>query len=387
MDRPIPAEIVACAQELAAALGAWCEQGRDRPLAEHEDAVLERVRAVLPRLLGGVVRAATRGLDPRLARARLSEGLRGWVGRLGATTDHREAAALLEELTGLAVGRDTVRRHTTAAGAALADAEDAAVVEVERTREAAEAVDAAPGLLVVEADGAMLRYLDGWHEVKLGLVAGWEGGELRAPSYVAAREPAARFGARLAAEAARRGALEVVRWEGGVTGRGLAVPRDVQVLGDGAPWIWHAAAEHFGARIEAADHWHAAEHLHGLAKLLLGDGPAARAWAEARAAELLARGPAPILAALRAARPSTAEAAARLRLERGYFRANAERMAYPTLRLDGLPLGSGAIESAARHVVQARMKRPGMRWPEPGARAMRARLRSGRPLTPTARTA
>ena len=65
-------------------------------------------------------------------------------------------------------------------------------------------------------------------------------------------------------------------------------------------------------------------------------------------------------------------------------------MAYPTLRLDGLPLGSGAIESAARHVVQARMKRPGMRWPEPGARAMlalRARLRSGRPLTPTARTA
>jgi hypothetical protein len=448
MDRPIPAEIVACVQALAASLGAWCEQGRDRPPAEHEEAVLARVRAALPGLLGGVVRAATSGLDPRLARARaacpdcgrraapweaarartvdtrcgtvalrapwyhcaacrrgwsavgttlgvpararLSAGLRGWVVRLGATTDHREAADLLEELTGLAVGRDTVRRHTTAAGAALADAEDAAVAEVERTREAAGAVDAAPGLLVVEADGAMLRYLDGWHEAKLGLVAGWEDGALRAPSYVAAREPAARFGARLAAEAARRGALTIERWEGGLTGRGLAVLRDVQVLGDGAAWIWHAAAEHFGARIEAVDHWHAAEHLHGLSKLLLGDGPAARAWADARAAELLARGPAPVLAALRAARPPTAEAAARLRLERGYFRTNAARMDYPTLRLDGLPLGSGAIESAARHVVQARMKRPGMRWSDQGARAMlalRARLRSGRPLTPTARAA
>ena len=38
MDRPIPAEIVACVQELAAAWGAWCEQGRDRSLAEHEEA-------------------------------------------------------------------------------------------------------------------------------------------------------------------------------------------------------------------------------------------------------------------------------------------------------------------------------------------------------------
>ncbi len=70
MDRPIPDEIVACAQELAASPGVWCEQGRDRTLAEHEDAVLARVRAVLPRLLGGVLRAATSGLDPRLARAR-----------------------------------------------------------------------------------------------------------------------------------------------------------------------------------------------------------------------------------------------------------------------------------------------------------------------------
>jgi len=56
-------------------------------------------------------------------------------------------------------------------------------------------------------------------------------------------------------------------------------------------------------------------------------------------------------------------------------------MAYHTLRLDGLPVGSGAIESAATHVVQIRLKRPGMRWSVPGARAvlaLRARDRSGR---------
>ena len=58
-------------------------------------------------------------------------------------------------------------------------------------------------------------------------------------------------------------------------------------------------------------------------------------------------------------------------------------MDYPSLRLDGLPIGSGAIESAADHVVQRRMKRAGMRWSDPGGDAilaLRARLRSRRPL-------
>jgi hypothetical protein len=441
MPRTLPEQIVAVVSALAEDLADWCIEGRDRSLAAHEQAVLERVRRVLPLLLGAVVAAATSGLDPRLARARaacprcgrkatphqtrprqvltvcgtldlarpwyhcagcghgwsvvetalgvaerarLSAGLVEWAARLGAAAPFREAAEVLAALTGLELGAETLRRHTERAGAALRAAEDVAAAEVERTREAAEPLDPAPGLLVVQVDGATVRYLDGWHEAKLGLAAGWEDGALVAPSYVAAREPAAAFGARLAAEAARRGALEVERWEGGLTGRGLAVLREALLLGDGAPWIWGLADERFGARIEAVDHWHAAEHLHGPAKLLHGGGPAATAWAEARAGELLARGVAPVRAALRAARPPSAEAAERLRLERGYFAANAERMAYPALRLDGLPVGSGAIESAADHLVQRRMKRAGMRWSDAGGDAMlalRARLRSGRPLT------
>ena len=73
----------------------------------------------------------------------------------------------------------------------------------------------------------------------------------------------------------------------------------------------------------------------------------------------------------------------RPRLERGYFAHNAERLDYPTLRLDGLPLGSGVIESAADHLVQRRMKRAGMRWSDAGGDALlalRARLRSRRPF-------
>lgn len=440
MRRTLPEKIVAVVEALAEDLADWCVVGRDQTLAEHEEAVLERVRTVLPLLLRAVVEQATSGLDVRLAharvacpgcgekvephgrprrrqvatqcgtvtlerpwyhcrgcghgwsvvettlgvasRARLSEGLRSWVVRLGAATPFREAAEVLAALTGLELGAETIRRHAEATGTTLREAEDAAVTQAARTREPAEALDPAPGFLVVQTDGAMVRYQDGWHEVKLGLVAGWEDGELRVPSYIAAREPAAAFGARLATEAARRGALEIARWEGELTGRGLAVLRELGLYGDGAAWIWNLGDERFDARIEVVDPYHAYQHLHAAARALFGDTPAATAWVDRRKADLLTEGVEPVVTALRAKAP-TVDAAEVLRLERGYFTTNAERMNYPALRLDGLPLGSGAIESAADHLVQRRMKRAGMRWSDTGGDAMlalRARLRSRRPL-------
>jgi hypothetical protein len=89
-------------------------------------------------------------------------------------------------------------------GTAIRVAEALAIQQTQRTREAADLVEPAPGLLVLEADGAMILFASGWHEVKIGLVAGWDGQRLVAPSYVAARESAAAFGPRLVTEATRR---------------------------------------------------------------------------------------------------------------------------------------------------------------------------------------
>ncbi len=81
-------------------------------------------------------------------------------------------------------------------------------------------------------------------------------------------------------------------------------------------------------------------------------------------------GPDALLRLLANCRPPNDEAAKTLETERGYFRANAERMRYATYRDQGLPIGSGVVESAPKHLVQQRMKRAGMRWSELGARAI-----------------
>jgi hypothetical protein len=317
------------------------------------------------------------------SRQRSSLGLLAWLVRLGATTDYREASELLEELTGLAVAPETIRRECVRVGTAIRAAEALAIQQTQRTREPAEPLEPAPGLLVLEADGAMILFTGGWHEVKIGMVAGWDGDRLVAPSYVAAREPAAAFGPRFATEAARRGALAIERWEGGVTSRGLAILRPALILADGAVWIWSLADEYVDQRIEVSDFYHAAQHLAAVAAACFPDPAAATAWVDARKGELLTLGLLPVLAAFDLLKPPTPKAAEARRVERAYFASRIDRMDYPSLRLDGLPIGSGPIESAADHVVQRRMKRAGMRWSEAGGDAMlalRARLRSRRPL-------
>lgn len=447
MCQSLPVDILAQLTALGTSLVQQAQQHRAEALTVLEAAVRQAVQAALPGLLGAVVQLATPDLDPAIAAvhrrcprcerlvgmleqrdrtlrttcgrlaytrpwyhcprchhgfspvdaalavptgARISPALDAWLVRLTVATPPREAAAVLTDLTGLVVHPDTLREHTTAVGEALADADAAAIAHVQATREAAEPVDPAPGTLVVETDGAMVRYRDGWHEVKIGVVGGTAAGELTAPSYVAAREPAEQFGPRLLAEAARRGALEVVRWEGPPTRPGLAVLRRVHIVGDGAVWIWALAAEHFGERTEAVDFYHAAEHVWTVARAVYGaESDEARVGATVAIRAMREVGGAPVRAALAALarHADTAAAAAVVRTERGYFTTNAARMDYPTLVAQGLPIGSGAVESSAAHVVQHRMKRPGQRWSERGGRAMltlRARVASARLCSPAA---
>jgi transposase-like protein len=304
-------------------------------------------------------------------RTRVSPVVTEWLTTLGGLLPFRQASKVLEHLTGLALSWETVRQHAEAQGAALAQEAATVAATVERTREPVGPVDPAPGLLLVEIDGVLLRYLDGWHEVKIGVVGGWQDGRATELSYCAARLPAETFGGRVAAEAAHRGSLEIVGWEGEVTGRGLARLRQVVILGDGARWIWNLADDQFGERIEILDWFHASEHLWKVARAVFGaETPQTTTWANAQLRALRTAGPEPVLAALAALKPKQPDARKAVQDERRYFQANCERMQYPLYEDDGLPLGSGAVESACGHVLQHRMKRSGMRWSAAGGDAM-----------------
>jgi hypothetical protein len=441
MKETLPERMIAVLEALGKQLAAMTQEQRGASLAQLEVQVLGAVQAALPDLLGEVVRGSVPELQspachrkqrcprcgrgvrvqswrPRTVRTmcgavryerpwyscrschqgfaaaderlglppatRLSAGLHTWLVELGGHTDFREAAWLLHRLTGLEVTAETIRQRTDAAGMELEAEAQRASAEVERTQEAAAPLDPAPGQLVVETDGVLVRYRDGWHEVKLLLVGGYVEGALVGVSYSAARASPDLFGPRLLAEAARRGALEVMAWEGPTPDARLPRLRSVVVLGDGAPWIWNLAAEHFGEqRIEIVDFYHATEHLWTVAKALHGDDQDAAAWAHTQIHHLRHSGIESVATALREARAETPAALAVLRRERGYFRTNAARMNYPTFHAQGLPIGSGAIESAAKHVVQLRLKRPGARWSVPGAQAVlnvRCKLRSALPV-------
>jgi hypothetical protein len=54
----------------------------------------------------------------------------------------------------------------------------------------------------------------------------------------------------------------------------------------------------------------------------------------------------------------------------GYFTAHASRMKYDEYLAAGLPIATGVIEGACRHLVKDRLERTGMRWSASGAQAM-----------------
>lgn len=439
----LPPQIVPAVEAFANRLSLHVRQHRDASLAVHEQGVLDAWRAESAAVLAGVVTAATTGADPRARpprsacprcghgqpaerwrrrtvetqlggltfmrtryrcgvchqrwsgadrtlglrpRQRTSAGLARWEADVAARTTFREAAELLADLAGVQVGSETVRTHAEQLGTECEGQQRRAMAQVQDTHEPPSALPntPTPGLLVIEADGVMVRYhdrgLDGspWHEVKLGIVGGWTGARpqthLEVPSYVAARERAAPFARRLGTEAARRGALDIVGWRGHTADGGghEALLRSVVVLGDGAKWIWDEVAATFGGeRTEIVDWWHSAEHLWDLSKVVHGEGtPEATAWADKAKHLLWRHGPNALLAFLHQTPTPNPDALKVLQRERGYFTVNALRMQYPLFRKRGLPVASGAVEGAAKHLVQQRMKRAGMRWSELGARAI-----------------
>ena len=146
----------------------------------------------------------------------------------------------------------------------------------------------------------------------------------------------------------------------------------VVIVGDGAEWIWNRATW-FVRRGEILDFWHALEHAWAFARLRYGDGSAqADQGVHGIAEDLRAGKVQDVIARLKRLRPKTAELRESLAGLIRYYSQNVSRMQYDGYLRLGYGIGSGAVESAHKQVIHARLRQARMRWSEAGARRLLA---------------
>ena len=169
----------------------------------------------------------------------------------------------------------------------------------------------------------------------------------------------------------------------------LSLVDQILFVADGAHWIWEsvqlarAMLKLSGMHckiLELIDFYHAVQHLHAFAELKCQ-------WSQKKSKQWISRqkhllkdgGTKQVIWNLQAAAKGTKSKL--IQRELMYFVNNRERLSYKEVAALKMPIGSGAIESAVRRVVNLRLKSPCIFWKEDSAEEMlllRAYYKSGR---------
>ena len=139
----------------------------------------------------------------------------------------------------------------------------------------------------------------------------------------------------------------------------------MHAVGGGAPWIVGQIEERFGEQGRyLIDFYHVCEYLSAAAKTIAPDAVAAKAWMEAQKDALKAGRAGAVLKALLLHCESldVSDEQAPVRVRHRYLSARQDQLNYREALAEGLPIGSGEIESAHRYVAQKRLKLPGAWW-------------------------
>ena len=285
---------------------------------------------------------------------------------LASEMPYATAVKQLETLTGIKVGEhmshECVNRLATATTLELVLPDRA---DVERRIAAATTPEGKP-VLVVAVDGAMtpVRPPGGrkkkrgpgfWREVK-GFRLYLSRAEGRIDSLVSWHqiESAEQLGADLKVAASR-------------------IPLDkveVALVGDGAAWVWNSMVGAFPKAHQVLDYYHCSEHLWTVALVQQPDAETAQAWVDATLARLSMDHVSQVIGGLQRTQPASPEAALQIESLIRYLGTHRDRLGYDEAEAKGLPIGSGAIESANKSVVHARLKRSGAWWLEPNGNGM-----------------
>ncbi|GAC1639869.1 MAG: hypothetical protein NVS4B2_29360 [Chloroflexota bacterium] len=288
--------------------------------------------------------------------------------RLGARLPFAVVAEEMGRLFGVAVSPDTVRRLTEEAGAVLAGIEER---ELERLEHDAPDEPVGPAVQQVSADGCLVSLTTGrWTEVRT-LAIGTVDQETGEPSV----HDITYFSRQGSADAfIRHATLPTAE-------RGTRQAGTVAAVMDGATWLQELIDEQCPAAVRILDFPHAVGYLHTAAHAAYGaESQEAEQWLDTWVPRVKTEEPEVILTALRALPTPTQEAATAKGTAIRYLGSRREQIRYAAFRKQGLPIGSGMVESAGKLVVEARMKGSGMHWAPRHLTpllALRSRLCSG----------
>lgn len=266
---------------------------------------------------------------------------------------YENCSEVLEKLAGVQVGATQIYRLTDLYGKGAEEQ-----VNAERTLTPLKQDE----VLYVEADGSMLLTREeGWKEVKVGrffkssdcIHADEKPGWISNSQYVALLGNSKDF---------TKIMDDLIESFGNLKSHLI-------FLSDGATWIKNWIEDAFPQAITILDYYHACEHLHQFSASFFKDKKMEQKWTTQQKELLLKSKVQKVIKNIQALATNNSSAEAENLI--AYYQANSSRMDYQKYKQLGCGIiGSGAIESAHKTVIQKRMKLSGQRWSRKGAQNM-----------------
>jgi hypothetical protein len=273
---------------------------------------------------------------------------------MGSQMPFERAVESLADTLRVRISEPTARRQTQKWGAAYVGFQEE---EVKRIEQELPPAPAGPDKMLLSVDGAMVPLVGGeWTEVKtlvLGVIDEpvWENNEWKVHaselSYFSRLMEAEPFGQAALGETHRRG---------------VETAAQVVAITDGAVWEQGFIDYHREDAVRVLDFPHAAEYVSRMGSTVWGDETeTTKEWLSKQLHMLKHEGPTDVLSELRTLvgdHPDLPELGESL----AYLEKREAHMQYPMCLARGWPMGSGAVESGNKVVVEARLKGAGMHW-------------------------
>ena len=277
---------------------------------------------------------------------------------LGSWMPFAGAAQLIGHFRKVAVSEATVRRATEKSGEAYVEVQTAQVVVLEQ--ELPQAPEG-PAVQQLSVDGAMVPVLhQEWAEVKTLAIGTIRESVLEEGQPVVHAQEMSYF-SRLAQHQsfAQLATVETHR-------RGTERAGTVCAVVDGADWQQKFIDLHRPDAVRILDWAHGAEYLAKAGQAAFGAGtPEASEWLGTQLHQLKHGDSQQVLGTLRELSQELEADAEAVKVVKGsleYLEKRREQIKYAEFQGLGYPIGSGAVESANKLVVEARLKGAGMHW-------------------------